>query len=85
MATIRREELLSGHCAHSQNNIQPGLESVIIYNLLLLLQAVGTQQMATTREELLSGNAWTCHKSTQEALQVLFMWQAMHTVMELHP
>ncbi len=84
MATIRREELLSGHCAHSQNSIQPGLESATIYNLLLL-QAVGTQQMATTREKLLSGNAWTCHKSTQEALQVLFMWQAMHTVMELHP
>jgi hypothetical protein len=83
MATIRREELLSGHCGHSQNSIQPGLESATIYNLLLL-QAVGTRQMAT-REELLSGNAWTCHKSTQEALQVLFMWQAMHTVMELHP
>ncbi len=66
MATTRREELLAGHCAHSQNSIQPGLESATIYNLLLL-QAVGTQQMAT-REELLSGNAWTCHKSTQEAL-----------------
>jgi hypothetical protein len=69
---------------NSQNSIQPDLESGTIYNLLLL-QAVGTQQMATTREELLSGNAWTCHKSTQKTLQVLFMWQAMHTVMELHP